>query len=168
MVRIETVNEELLLTRAARRVTVESLLCCDSVASGVTQRVPAICEGVRNFDSWTTESLLREIPTSRSVVLSDQVESGWISYIREMIYAIPEVEKVYVEIAHKQVDVWVIIPKRNIAVVRQIAQSQGEILRVFASAEEPAWLFDFHVVYRDGRDESQFVPALALQLPKPT
>lgn len=104
--------------------------------------------------------------SDRSTVVSDQQKDGWISYIQEVIYSISDVENIYVEIAGNEVDVWVIIPKRDIAVVRQIVESEGEIVRTFASVEDPAFLLDFHVVYRNGRDESLFVPELAIRLPK--
>lgn len=166
MVTVETISEEAHLTRAAAGIYGESLLCLDLTDSHIGKAAPSTFEAIGVLEAFIVEPVPIQTQTSRSMMLLDQQKDGWISYIREVIYAVAEIEKVYVEIADKQVDVWVIIPKRDIAVVRQIVERQGEIVRAFASVEDPPFLLDFHVVYRNGRDESLFVPELAIRLSK--
>lgn len=99
-------------------------------------------------------------------VLSDQSKDGWIAYIRTELYSISEVEAIYVTIEESNIDVWVLIPERDIRLVRQIADKETKILERFAGLEQqPKFLLDFHVVYRCGADELLLVPRRAIRLP---
>lgn len=100
------------------------------------------------------------------MVLSDQSETGWVAHIREEFYSFPEVESIYMTIDDSDIDIWLLVRNRSIGLVRQLAEKEMEILDRFASAERPLFLIDFHVVYRCGADESQFVPQRAIRLPR--
>ena len=105
------------------------------------------------------------IPQESSyMVLSDQSKDGWVAHIREEFYSVPEVEAIYVAIDENNIDIWLLIPNRDICVVRQLAEIEMKILERFISLEQPLFLLDFHVVYRCGADESQFVPQRAIRL----
>lgn len=97
---------------------------------------------------------------------SDQHVDGWIARIREEFYSNPSVESIFVTIEDGNVDVWVVIPKRDIHVVRRISEGEGRILRMFAAAEHPVFFLDFHVVYRADRSEKDLIPTGAIQLPR--
>jgi len=99
------------------------------------------------------------------IAYSDQSADGLIRYVRDELYSVQSIESIYVDIKEDNIDIWVVIPKRDIAVVRQIAESKGRILRLFASAEHPPFTLDFYVVYRDGRNEEDLLPKQAIRVP---
>ena len=83
---------------------------------------------------------------------SNQDVNGWISLIREGLYSIPTVEDIFVSIEGSDVDVWVVIPERNLAILHQIVEMEWELIKPFVSGENPPFLIDFHVIYRCGRN----------------
>lgn len=97
---------------------------------------------------------------------SDQSVNGWISQIRDALYSIPSVESIYVSIQGEEVDIWVVIPKRDIGIVRQIAECQGRFLKMLALDEHSPFVVDFHVVYREGRSEEDLLPTRAFCVPR--
>ena len=103
---------------------------------------------------------------NKSIDLSDQYANGWISFIREGLYAIPSVEDIFVSIDDNDVDVWVVIPERDLAVLDQLADIEWELLETFVSGEHPAFLLDFHVIYRCGRNIEDLAPTRAIRLPR--
>ncbi len=103
---------------------------------------------------------------TREMVGSNQQVDGWISRIREQLYLEPSVESVYMSIEEANIDFWVVIPKWDIDVVHHIAESQARIMDMFGQTEKPLFFIDFHVIYRNGHDESELIPTLAIRLPK--
>lgn len=96
---------------------------------------------------------------------SNQSADGLIRYVRDEIYSIQSIESLYIDIKEGNIDIWVVIPKRDIAVVRQIAEGKGRIIRLFASSEHPPFTLDFHVIYRDGRNEEDLLTKQAIRVP---
>ena len=133
--------------------------------SGVRQtpssQSPLHILGVRGYSSGATVS-----QGSSDTVPSDQTVNGWIAYVREEFYSVPEVEAIYVTIEENDVDIWLLIPNRDIGLVRRLAEREMELLNRFATLERPLFLFEFHIVYRCGALESQFVPQRAIRLPR--
>ena len=103
---------------------------------------------------------------TRETFSSDQEVDGWISRIREQLYLEPSVESVYMSIEEGNVDLWVVVPERDIQVVRRIAESQARIMDLFGQTEKPLFFIDFHVVYRNGHSEEEVIPKRAIRLPK--
>ena len=97
---------------------------------------------------------------------SDQCVNGWIALIRKELYANPSVEDIFVSIEDDNVDVWVVIPKRDISVLRQLVQGEGRIVEMLVSGEHPAFLIDFHIIYRCGRSIDEVAPSKAIRLPR--
>jgi len=97
---------------------------------------------------------------------SDQRVDGWIALIREELYANPSVEDIFVSIEDNNVDVWVVIPKRDISVLRQLVEDEGRIVEMLVSGEHPPFLIDFHIIYRSGRNLEELAPTRAIRLPK--
>lgn len=101
----------------------------------------------------------------QDIASSDQSTEGWVCRIRDELYSIPAVESMFMAIYEGDVDVWAVIPKRDISVVRQIAEAKGRILKLFAFAEHPPFFIDFYVVYREGRTEEDLLPKGAIRVP---
>lgn len=97
---------------------------------------------------------------------SDQCADGWLSRIREELYSIPSVEDIFVSIEDSDVDVWVVIPERDMAVLDQLADIEWRILEMLVSGEHPAFLIDFHIIYRSGRNVEDLAPTRAFRLPR--
>ena len=97
---------------------------------------------------------------------SSQDVNGWLSLIKEALYSIPSVEDIFVGIEDSDVDVWVVIPKRDISVLRQLVENEGQILEMLVSGEHPAFLIDFHIIYRCGRNIEDLVSNRAIRLPR--
>ncbi len=95
---------------------------------------------------------------------SDQDVNGWISLIRKGLYSIPSVEDIFVSIEGSDVDVWVVIPERDLAILHQIVEMEWELIKPFVSGENPAFLVDFHIIYRCGRNIEDLAPTRAIRL----
>jgi len=102
----------------------------------------------------------------QEVVLSDQGVNGWVSLVRNKLYANLSVEDIYISIEDSNVDVWVVIPERDIATLDQLANIEWKMLKMFVSGEHPAFLIDFHVIYRCGRNVEELAPTKAIRLPR--
>jgi len=117
-------------------------------------------------DTYVYGSKAATLQGSSNTVSSDQTINGWIAYIREEFYSIPEVEAVYVVIEENNVDIWLLVPNRDFALVRQLVDREMKVLETFVAIEQLLFLFEFHIVYRCGADESQFLPQRAIRLPR--
>jgi len=95
---------------------------------------------------------------------SNQFVDGWIALIRQELYANPSVEDIFVDIEDGDVDVWVVIPQRDLAVLDQLADIEWGLLEMFVSGEHPVFLIDFHVIYRCGRNIDDLAPTRAIRL----
>ncbi len=135
------------------------------------------------FDSASRQSIPRdwlpivfkareETPSVISVVSkrgfdsSDQRVDGWIALIRDELYTNPSVEDIFVSIEDNNVDVWVVIPKRDITILRQLVEIEGRILEILVSGERSPFLMDFHIIYRCGRNLKELTPTRAIRLPR--
>lgn len=108
-------------------------------------------------------------PTSADNRISDfsnQSVDGWLSLIREELYANHSVEDIFFSTEDNIVDVWVVIPERDLAVLHQIVEVEGQILEKLVSGKHPALFIDFHVIYRCGRDVVELAPTRAIKLPR--
>lgn len=97
---------------------------------------------------------------------SDQTANGWINHIKEEFYSVPEIESVYFTIDETNVDIWLVIPDRDFALVRQLVDLEMQIMSKFAAHGRAAFLLEFHIVYRCGVDEDRFIPQRAIRLPQ--
>ncbi len=107
-------------------------------------------------------------PTSADNVMgsdfSNQYVDGWLSLIREELYANPSVEDIFVSIEGSDVDVWVVIPERDLVVLDQLVDTEWGLLEMLVSGEHPAFFIDFHVIYRCGRNIEDLAPTKAIKL----
>jgi len=109
---------------------------------------------------------LESVDNRRSFDSSNQCVDGWIALISEKLYSNPSVEDIFVSIEDNNVDVWVVIPNRDIAVLDQLANIEWELLEMFVSGEYPVFLIDFHIIYRCGRNIEELVSSRAIRLPR--
>ena len=113
-----------------------------------------------------------ELLPPRSVVneggfdTSDQDINGWLSLIREGLHSIPSVEDIFISIEGSDVDVWVVIPERDLAILHQIVEAEGELFDTLVSGENSPFLMDFHIIYRRGRNIEDLAPTKAIRLPR--
>ncbi len=98
--------------------------------------------------------------------LVNNIVNGWLSLIKEEIYSNPSVEDIFVSIEDSDVDVWVVIPERDLAVLHQLASIEWKMLKIFVSGAHPPFLIDFHVIYRCGRNADDLVPTRTIRLPR--
>ncbi len=97
---------------------------------------------------------------------SNQCVNGWLSLIKNELYRHPAVEDIFVSIEGSDVDVWVVIPERDLAALDQLANIEWKMLNMFVSGEHPAFLIDFHIIYRCGRNVEDLAPTRAIRLPR--
>jgi len=116
---------------------------------------------------WHEELLPAEdVKNREKFELTDQGINGWMSRIRDELYSISMVENIFVTIEDNDINVWVVIPRRDITVLRQIVEKEDELLKVLVSGDNPALFIDFHVIYRCDRDMEKLAPTRAISLPK--
>jgi len=106
------------------------------------------------------------VDNERSFDSSSQDVNGWLSLIREALYSNPSVEDIFVSIEGSDVDVWVVIPERDLAILHEIVEREGELFETLVSGENRPFLIDFHVIYRCGRDIEDLAPTRAIRLPR--
>ncbi len=106
------------------------------------------------------------IDNKREFDYSDQDINGWLSLIKRELYANPLVEDIFVSIEGRDVDIWVVIQERNLAVLHQIVGKEGELFKTLVSGESPPFLIDFHIIYRCGRNVEELAPTKAIRLPR--
>lgn len=135
---------------------------CDNLTKQCTARdwLPIV------FTGYETPLSLESVDNRRGFDFSDQNVNGWLSLIKKELYASPSVEDIFVDIEGGDVDVWVIIPERDLAVLDQLADIEWELLEMFVSGEQPVFLIDFHIIYRCGRDVEDLAPTKAIRLPR--
>lgn len=90
----------------------------------------------------------------------------WVSLVRETHYKVAGVRSVYFAKHENNLDIWVLIEKRDTELVRRIAEAQHQVIRSFSIASVPQFEFDFHIVYQGNRPASELVPLRAIELPR--
>ena len=97
---------------------------------------------------------------------SNQHVNGWLSLVKEQLYSNPSVEDIFVSIEGSDVDVWVVIPEHDLAILHQIVEAEGELFDTLVSGESPPFLIEFHIIYRCGRNLEDLAPTRAIRLPR--
>jgi len=118
------------------------------------------------FTGYETPLSLESVDNRRGFDSSDQLVNGWLSLIREALYSNPSVEDIFVSIEGNDVDVWVVIPEHDLAILHQIVEAEGKLFDTFVSGENRPFLIDFHVIYRCGRNIEELAPTKAIRLPR--
>lgn len=105
---------------------------------------------------------------SRPSTTTASHREGWLARVRTAVYRYKDVEDLYVSVGQDPVvDYWIVIPKRDISLVRRLMDAQQKyIIPLFTSGEEAPFQLDFHIVYREGRDISILVPTDAIHVPR--
>ena len=109
---------------------------------------------------------MTSIDNKREFDYSSQDVDGWIALIREKLYSNPVVEDIFIDIEDRDVDVWVVIPERDLSILHQIVEAEGKLFDTLVSGEDPPFLIEFHVIYRCGRNIGDLAPTRAIPLPR--
>lgn len=99
-----------------------------------------------------------------AVPANSQKPNGWAGWAREALYGFKEVESVYYTIDNELIDVWVVIPERELSLLRQIIDVEMKFLDKFDAEKRSRRTFDFHIIYRSGAPESSLIPSGAVRL----
>ena len=113
-----------------------------------------------NIDICGCESLFQETTTSAFI----ETHSGWVSYIKDLFYSVPETEAIYFTIDDKDVDFWILIPMRNFNLLCRLVELEMVVLDNFSYGDSSLYRLEFHFVYRDGADAQCIIPPKALPL----
>ena len=92
----------------------------DIFTSSVKQSIPKDWLPII-FRAYEEPLPLKSVDNTRCPDISNQCVDGWIALIREELYANPSVEDIFVSIEDNSVDVWVVIPERDLTVLDQLA-----------------------------------------------
>lgn len=94
---------------------------------------------------------------------------GWLRLVRDAVYVHDEVQALYISLGDEMViDYWILIPSRDISLVRAIIKQQQEkIVKLFAMTPDPPFQLDYHIIYLNGRDAAELVPSDAIPISKP-
>jgi hypothetical protein len=91
-----------------------------------------------------------------------------MAFVKEEIYSISEIESIYVSIDGESIDIWILIPERDIDLVQRIIEKENRSIDRFINEGQTKYLFDFHVLYQCQATESELVPANSIKIPKST
>jgi hypothetical protein len=91
-----------------------------------------------------------------------------MAFVKEEMYSISGIESIYVSIDGESVDIWILIPERDIDLVQRIIEKENRIIDRFINEGQTQYLFDFHVLYQCQATESELVPTNSIKIPKST
>jgi hypothetical protein len=92
----------------------------------------------------------------------------WLRLLVAQLYDIGGVESIHFAKIGTTADVWVLIPKRDLGLVRGIVETAHGVARIFSVGEsDQLFISDIHTVYREGRQATDLLPLYAVQLPRP-
>ena len=97
---------------------------------------------------------------------SDQVLNGWIKHVKDSFYGVPEVESIYLARVEETTHVWIMIPKRNFALLQRLVELELRVLDMLCTKRNSILRLEFHITYRNGRDEKRLVPLQAITIPR--
>lgn len=102
------------------------------------------------------------------ISMEDRLYSdSWISLLRDELFAVHGIESIHIARDDTTLDVWVIIPERDIKVVRSIAETERAIMARFINHQrDPIFFFDFHTMYRESNQTNELVPLRAIEIPR--
>lgn len=116
-------------------------------------------------EDWALKEVSKDFSSEKSVI-SDQEINGWIGYIKEYLYTFKQVESVFYQIDKENIDIWIIIPDRNIALLRDLIDAEMNMLDRFDVEGKSLYVFEFHIIYRCGVDEINVTPQGAIRVLK--
>jgi len=154
-----------LLTSEAGIKAISSTIEADILISTVKQSIPRDWLPII-FTAYEEPLPLKGVDSKRGFDSSNQYVNGWLSLIKKELYSNPAVEDIFVSIEGNDVDVWVVIPERNLAVLHQLVEREGELFDTLVSGENSPFLMDFHIIYRRGRDIEDLASTKAIRLPR--
>jgi hypothetical protein len=168
MIKTETTSNELV-----RRI-VRQIPTCQSFALD-TNIIVQISDGKKwiSHEFATSKILLceyvsREAFQEKSLypINSNQTLNGWISYIKDQFYSVPETEAIYYTIDNKDIDLWILIPTRNFQLLRRLVDLEMRVLDTFSYGNESLYRLEFHILYRNYAKENTIISSKAILVPR--
>ncbi len=144
-------------------MTIVDTMMVDIINSAIKKSAPR---------DWSPVMACEELPPIKSTDseidfdFSNQLVNGWLSLLKKELYANPSVEDIFVDIEDDDVDVWVVIPERDLSILHQIVEAEGKLFETLFSGENPPFLVDFHIIYRCNRNVEDLAPTKAIRLPR--
>ena len=146
-----------------------------SVMLQITDRVTTA--GIDTFTTTVSSRQRVSAPCSQASKLAhnadavdyvDQSTNGWLAWSARRLYSTDGVESVHVTVEEGVVHIWVLISERDMSVLRGIAQTESDVVDLVASSQQPFFLVDIHVVYRNSRPVENLLPTGAIYVPRKT
>lgn len=116
-------------------------------------------------EDWSIKRISEDTHLENQVI-SDQEINGWIEYIRGSFYGIEQVESIYYKADKEKVDVWIMIPDRNLPLLRKLIDVEMDVLDKFEAESDSLYIFEFHIIYRCGAKETSLTPSGAVPIMK--
>ena len=141
-----------------------SLIDTGNLAITVSSDALSYDQDIRPNIQWQNRSEVNhvELPMKES-----QYSDAWIRLLRGNLFSIQGIESMHLARDETTIDVWVVIPKRDIGLVRKIAETEREIMSQFINHQrDPLFYFDFHTVYMESSRVEELVPRSAIEIPR--
>ena len=88
------------------------------------------------------------------------------SLLRDALFSINGIESIHLARDETTIDVWIVIPERDIGLVRKIAETERSLMSHFVNhRRDPLFYFDFHTVYRGTNDLQDLIPRKTIEIP---
>jgi len=87
-----------------------------------------------------------------------------IAFVKEEMYSISEIKSIYISIDGESIDIWILIPDRNINLIDRIIEKENKIIDRFIHDGQTKYLFEFHVLYMCQTDESEITPSNSIKI----
>ena len=121
-------------------------------------------EDIRPQIRWQCRS---ELTVDRMASEDSLSSDAWICLLRDALFSIQGIESMHLARDETTIDVWTVIPKRDIGLVRKIAEIQRDLMSQFINHQrEPLFYFDFHTVYRESNALHELIPLRAIRIPR--
>ena len=141
-----------------------SLIDTGDLAITVSHDALSYGQDIRPNIQWQNRSEVNhvELPMKES-----QDSDAWIRLLRDNLFSIQGIESMHLARDETTIDIWVVIPKRDIVLVRKIAESEREIMSQFINHQRDSlFFFDFHTVYMESSRVEELVPRSAIEIPR--
>jgi hypothetical protein len=146
-------------------------ICATQATTTLTHPVKGVVEAAAEESRFNIRMMESngnlQIETDRGeldISAQDQMVNGWIVYAGKKLKEISG-GSIWVTIGDREYDVWIVIAKRDLGLVRRIASSYGEVIeQMKALVTGLNYKVDFHILYAQGQRPEDIIPSRAVQV----